>query len=190
MLNLLPQSIIDSLFTKSDHRERDLDILECRLKESASLKELEQKHGISQQWVRQIEYKGRRIIAWQLRKREQAWGKQGELLAVIKRLEAEATAYRKIKEVITPHLFSEDKAAIPIISIEDLKCPEMISLRVYQALKNAGIETLNEAAVSLEKGDYRIIRMHNFGKVSLAELKELLVRYGIWRTEGAKDSGG
>jgi hypothetical protein len=185
MLDLLPQSIIDTLFAKSDHRERDLDILECRLKESATLRELAQKHGISWQWVRQIAYKGRRIIVWQLRKQEEARERQGELLAAIKTLEAEAAVYRKIKEVITPHLISEDKTAIPVIPVEDLRCPEMISVRLYRTLRNEGIETLNEAAASLEKDIGRFLKLKNFGKASLAELKELLVKYGIWRTKGA-----
>jgi DNA-directed RNA polymerase alpha subunit len=178
MFDLLPQSIIDSLFTDSDNRPRDLDILECRLRKSATLKELAQKHGLCKERIRQIEMKGRRVITWHLKKMNEAWEKQGELVATIKALEAEVDVLRKLKEVISPYI-SEDKPTTPIVPIEDLRYSEMMSVRLYQTLRNAGINTLNEAAVMLEDGGCQLLKIKNFGKLSLAMLKELVVKYGL-----------
>ena len=166
MLELLPQSITDYLFVNSDHRERALDILECRLKGSATRKELAQKHGISKERVRQHEMRGRRLIAQHLKKREEAWKKQGELLAIIKRLEAGMTV-------------GGDKPVAPIIYINDLDTLDMISRRLYWALRCGGIKTLNEAAALLAKGEGELLKLKNFGRVSLTELKGLLDKYGL-----------
>jgi DNA-directed RNA polymerase subunit alpha len=51
-----------------------------------------------------------------------------------------------------------------------------ISVRCYNMLKNDGIRTIGELS---EKTAEELLRAPNFGKVSLADIRQLLAEYGL-----------
>jgi len=51
-----------------------------------------------------------------------------------------------------------------------------LSVRSSNALKNEGIRTLGEL---IEKSGPELFRMPNFGRVSLAEIRQILAQYGL-----------
>jgi DNA-directed RNA polymerase subunit alpha len=51
-----------------------------------------------------------------------------------------------------------------------------ISVRSYNTLKNDGVHTLGDL---IEKTAAELLRSPNFGKVSLAEIREFLAEYGL-----------
>jgi len=64
--------------------------------------------------------------------------------------------------------------------IEDLE----LSVRAYNCLKRAGITQVGEILEKMAKGDDEILAIRNFGKKSLAELKEKMRVKGFWPIEG------
>jgi len=73
---------------------------------------------------------------------------------------------------------SEDESAMESINenilkpIEDLE----ISVRAYNCLKSAGIDTV---AQLVQKNEYELLRTKNFGRRSLLEINEVLERLGL-----------
>jgi DNA-directed RNA polymerase subunit alpha len=51
-----------------------------------------------------------------------------------------------------------------------------ISIRSYNTLKNDGIRTIGDL---IEKTAAELLRAPNFGKVSLAEIRQFLAEYGL-----------
>lgn len=183
MLELFPQSIQDALYVRTDdNRPRNLDILDCRLKGSDTLEALAKKHGLTRERVRQIEMRGRRVLEWQFRLREQAWQKQGQLLATIQTLEKEATDFARVRELVKPYLFPGEKPDVPIVYLNDLALGDT-TVRLRNGLQSAGIKTLNGVAALLEKDDYEFLKLKNLGRTCLAEAKQLLIEHGIWEAE-------
>lgn len=64
--------------------------------------------------------------------------------------------------------------------IEELE----LSVRAYNCLKRAGITKVGEILEKMAEGDDEILAIRNFGKKSLAELKERMRAKGFWPIEG------
>jgi DNA-directed RNA polymerase subunit alpha len=64
--------------------------------------------------------------------------------------------------------------------IEELE----LSVRAYNCLKRAGITKVGEILEKMTEGDDEILAIRNFGKKSLAELKERMRAKGFWPIEG------
>jgi len=64
--------------------------------------------------------------------------------------------------------------------IEELE----LSVRAYNCLKRAGITKVGEVLEKMTGGDDEILAIRNFGKKSLAELKERMRDKGFWPIEG------
>jgi DNA-directed RNA polymerase subunit alpha len=64
--------------------------------------------------------------------------------------------------------------------IEELE----LSVRAYNCLKRAGITKVGEILEKMAEGDDEILAIRNFGKKSLAELKERMRAKGFWPMEG------
>jgi DNA-directed RNA polymerase subunit alpha len=64
--------------------------------------------------------------------------------------------------------------------IEELE----LSVRAYNCLKRAGITKVGEILEKMAEGDEEILAIRNFGKKSLAELKERMRAKGFWPIEG------
>ncbi|HID63897.1 MAG TPA: DNA-directed RNA polymerase subunit alpha [Anaerolineae bacterium] len=60
--------------------------------------------------------------------------------------------------------------------IEDLE----LSVRAYNCLKRAGITKVGEILERMTEGEDEILAIRNFGKKSLAELKERMQAKGLW----------
>jgi len=63
--------------------------------------------------------------------------------------------------------------------IEELE----LSVRAYNCLKRAGITKVGEILEKMAEGDDEILAIRNFGKKSLAELKERMRAKGFWPIE-------
>jgi len=76
-----------------------------------------------------------------------------------------------------------DEALIPVriyeTPIEELE----LSVRAYNCLKRAGITKVGEILEKMADGDDEILAIRNFGKKSLAELKERMRAKGLWPIE-------
>jgi DNA-directed RNA polymerase subunit alpha len=64
--------------------------------------------------------------------------------------------------------------------IEELE----LSVRAYNCLKRAGITKVGEILEKMAIGEDEILAIRNFGKKSLAELKERMLAKGFWPIEG------
>lgn len=64
--------------------------------------------------------------------------------------------------------------------IEELE----LSVRAYNCLKRAGITKVGEVLEKMTEGEDEILAIRNFGKKSLAELKERMRAKGFWPIEG------
>jgi DNA-directed RNA polymerase subunit alpha len=64
--------------------------------------------------------------------------------------------------------------------IEELE----LSVRAYNCLKRAGITKVGEILEKMTEGEDEILAIRNFGKKSLAELKERMQAKGFWPIEG------
>jgi DNA-directed RNA polymerase subunit alpha len=64
--------------------------------------------------------------------------------------------------------------------IEELE----LSVRAYNCLKRAGITKVGEILEKMAEGEDEILAIRNFGKKSLAELKERMGAKGFWPLEG------
>lgn len=64
--------------------------------------------------------------------------------------------------------------------IEELE----LSVRAYNCLKRAGITKVGEILEKMSEGEDEILAIRNFGKKSLAELKERMRAKGFWPIEG------
>ena len=77
-----------------------------------------------------------------------------------------------------------EEALIPIriyeTPIEELE----LSVRAYNCLKRAGITKVGEILEKMAGGEDEILAIRNFGKKSLAELKERMQAKGLWPIEG------
>jgi len=81
-----------------------------------------------------------------------------------------------------PELGGEvSEGAIPA-RVRDMPIDEMgLSVRVFNALKRAGISKVGEVLELLEKGEGAILTIRNFGDKSLVELRERLEQLGFWQ---------
>lgn len=68
--------------------------------------------------------------------------------------------------------------------IEELE----LSVRAYNCLKRAGITKVGEILEKMTEGDDEILAIRNFGKKSLAELKERMRAKDLWPIEGGETS--
>jgi DNA-directed RNA polymerase subunit alpha len=68
--------------------------------------------------------------------------------------------------------------------IEELE----LSVRAYNCLKRAGITKVGEILEKMAEGDDEILAIRNFGKKSLAELKERMRAKGFWPIEGEESA--
>jgi DNA-directed RNA polymerase subunit alpha len=77
-----------------------------------------------------------------------------------------------------------EEGVIPIriyeTPIEELE----LSVRAYNCLKRAGITKVGEILDRMAEGEDEILAIRNFGKKSLAELKERMQVKGFWPIEG------
>ncbi len=77
-----------------------------------------------------------------------------------------------------------EEALIPVrvyeTPIEELE----LSVRAYNCLKRAGITKVGEILEKMAGGEDEILAIRNFGKKSLAELKERMQAKGLWPIEG------
>jgi DNA-directed RNA polymerase subunit alpha len=64
--------------------------------------------------------------------------------------------------------------------IEELE----LSVRAYNCLKRAGITKVGEILEKMAEGDDEILAIRNFGKKSLAELRERMEAKSFWPLEG------
>jgi DNA-directed RNA polymerase subunit alpha len=81
----------------------------------------------------------------------------------------------------------EEKAEEELIPIRIYETPieELeLSVRAYNCLKRAGITKVGEILEKMAVGDDEILAIRNFGKKSLAELKERMGAKGLWPIEG------
>ena len=69
-----------------------------------------------------------------------------------------------------------DERPSPALSITELG----LSTRASKVLLGAGINTVGDALVALEKGDEALIDLKGFGPKSLADLKTRLEESGLW----------
>lgn len=79
-------------------------------------------------------------------------------------------------------------AAQPRLSSEAMETPIEqleLSVRVFNALKRAGISTVGDVLDLLEKGESAIMNIRNFGEKSLEELKEKMREKGFLPEEEA-----
>jgi DNA-directed RNA polymerase subunit alpha len=81
-----------------------------------------------------------------------------------------------------------EEALIPVriyeTPIEELE----LSVRAYNCLKRAGITKVGEILEKMAEGDDEILAIRNFGKKSLAELKERMRAKGLWPIEGEESA--
>jgi DNA-directed RNA polymerase subunit alpha len=68
------------------------------------------------------------------------------------------------------------------VSIEDLD----LSVRAFNCLKRAGIQTVGEILERLERDENELLAIRNFGQKSLDELKEKLEAKGFWPLPGER----
>lgn len=64
-----------------------------------------------------------------------------------------------------------------------------LSVRVFNALRRSGITSVGEVLEMLELGDDTLMKVRNFGKKSLAELKEQLQKKGFLEENTEKGGG-
>jgi DNA-directed RNA polymerase alpha subunit len=69
-----------------------------------------------------------------------------------------------------------DERPSPALSVTELG----LSARASKVLLGAGINTVGDALVALEKGDEVLIDLKGFGPKSLADLKIRLEERGLW----------
>lgn len=94
-------------------------------------------------------------------------------------VEAEVEAEEEADEETVPT--TKNKAAE--IPIEDLD----LTVRVLNALKQAGITTVGEILELFDKGEEAVLSIQNFGEISLVELKERLVEKGFLPDEETEE---
>ncbi|TET54858.1 MAG: DNA-directed RNA polymerase subunit alpha, partial [Anaerolineales bacterium] len=85
----------------------------------------------------------------------------------------------------------EEETGIPSriydVPLEELK----LSVRVFNALRRAGIANVGEVLEMLTSGDDALLTIRNFGQTSLAELKGALGEHGFLADlEAAQQAGG
>jgi DNA-directed RNA polymerase subunit alpha len=81
----------------------------------------------------------------------------------------------------------EEEAAEGLIPIRIYETPieELeLSVRAYNCLKRAGITKVGEILEKMALGEDEILAIRNFGRKSLAELKERMEAKGFWPIEG------
>jgi len=131
-----------------------------------SYKEIGKKYGVTGGRIRQIEAKAIRKL------RHPARSKKFKIIACLatdtdvdkylaeqKEAKEREKQYRELYPVIHEEILDR--------SIEDLE----LSYRPYNCLKSAGIDTVGEA---MKKTDKELLRIKNFGRTSLREVREVL----------------
>ncbi|UCF69334.1 MAG: DNA-directed RNA polymerase subunit alpha [Acidobacteriota bacterium] len=101
--------------------------------------------------------------------------------------EAVATAAKLLKDHLSIYINFEDRLEIEreVVEAEDEKLREHLdrsideldlSVRSYNCLKNAGLETIRDL---VQKTEAELLKTKNFGRKSLNEIKELLADMGL-----------
>ena len=172
MFDILPEQVIECLWRDSEHRERNLDILKCRLQDDKpdTLKYLSGKHDITEKWVRQIDARGRRILKLKLEAAQEA-------VMLIPKLNEELERLRVENQTLKIRLQTADENTIPktVIPIGHY-LEEGISVRLANALHNACITTWNQLAEIKERD---LWKLRTVGRKTRAEINRKLVELGF-----------
>lgn len=88
------------------------------------------------------------------------------------------THFRLVAGIVEEPVEEPEEEGVPD-RVYDTPIDELgLGVRVFNALKRAGVSKIGEVLDMLEEGDDAILRIRNFGEKSLAELKEQLEKMG------------
>ena len=153
-------------------RGRECEVLELRYKNAMTLREAGQAIGLSQERVRQIEARALRHLRHSTIKRKWSISAREDEAADMFSAEKERLLKElaKKEEEIRSLSDGKDASENKDIDLNDLE----ISTRLYNCLKKAGINSLNDLGYVTEK---EIMQVRNFGERCFRELEGVMKEY-------------
>ena len=150
--------------------DRERDILEMRYKHGMILEQCGKRFGVTKERVRQIEAKAIRKLRHPRYAKTyimDTYGKAVKLQFEVERLKSENEDLRHLLDVRKG--IEEEK---PVVSIDEME----LSVRAYNCLKRAGIDTLDDIrGLTIE----RLVNIRNLGRKSAKEVIAKAKEYGI-----------
>jgi RNA polymerase sigma factor (sigma-70 family) len=155
--------------------DREQIIMKQRLIDGYTFEAIGRQEGVSRERIRQIEARAIRKLKHPSRLKYLMYGSEVQLLQddvndLIKELKAKKLEL--LEQLANPHLIKLDGTEITKNKkIDDLD----FSVRTYNCLKRAGINTIEDL---LEKTEEDMMRVRNLGRKSLREVKDKLGEKG------------
>ena len=156
--------------------ERESDVLVCLYRDKMTLEDVGKKYHVTRERIRQIEAKAVRKLRHPTRSKAMRAVKYSDFMDLQNKYNILEEEYRYFVENGCTVEEAEEIKDIRDKSIDELD----LSVRSYNCLKRAGIETIGQL---ISKSFEEIARIRNLGKRSTSEIKDKLMQYGLGFTE-------